>query len=221
MATEVRVPVLGESIVEATISKWLKKEGESVAAGEPIVELETDKVNLEVAAEQSGVLNAIVKGEGETVAIDDVLAMIGEGNGVVAPATNRQAAAAPAPVPNPTPEVAAVPEPQPATPAPAPAEAAETAATPVALKVAAENNVDISQVKGSGPGGRVTKEDVVSYILRNAPAPSAPVAAASDPPYAPAAGWPGSTAAPRGAPPRPWPSFPACSGRSANRCAGS
>ncbi|NJK81957.1 MAG: dihydrolipoyllysine-residue succinyltransferase, partial [Chloroflexaceae bacterium] len=111
MATEVRVPVLGESIVEATISKWLKKEGESVAAGEPIVELETDKVNLEVAAEQSGVLNAIVKGEGETVAIDDVLAMIGEGNGVVAPATNRQAAAAPAPVPNPTPEVQQCPNP--------------------------------------------------------------------------------------------------------------
>jgi 2-oxoglutarate dehydrogenase E2 component (dihydrolipoamide succinyltransferase) len=174
--SEIRVPTLGESIVEATVSKWLKQEGDQIATGEPIVELETDKVNLEVAAEQDGILSEIVKGEGDTVAIGDVLAKVGAGNGAEAP----QAAEAPQ---QQAPEEEAAPAPQQATerkPAPpnngqqaAPAEAAteeEMLATPVAIRVAAENNVDLRAVAGSGPGGRVTKEDVLGYLSQQAPA---------------------------------------------------
>jgi 2-oxoglutarate dehydrogenase E2 component (dihydrolipoamide succinyltransferase) len=174
--SEIRVPTLGESIVEATVSKWLKQEGDQIATGEPIVELETDKVNLEVAAEQDGILSEIVKGEGDTVAIGDVLAKVGAGNGAEAP----QAAEAPQ---QQEPEEEAAPAPQQATerkPAPpnngqqaAPAEAAteeEMLATPVAIRVAAENNVDLRAVAGSGPGGRVTKEDVLGYLSQQAPA---------------------------------------------------
>ncbi len=195
MAMEVRVPALGESIVEATISKWLKREGEAVGLGEPIVELETDKVNLEVAAEQAGVLVSIIKAEGETVAIDDLIATI-DGNGATA------APAPPAaPVAAPAPPVAAAPanghaaspppiEAAPAEPAPPPPPApVEVAATPTALKVAAENNIDINAVAGTGPGGRVTKEDVITHMLRLAQAAApAPVAipAPATPPAPPA-----------------------------------
>src|SRR6476469_9476836 len=78
MPTEIRVPALGESVVDATVAKWLKQEGEAIAAGEALVELETDKVNVEVPAEQPGVLDKIVKQEGETVGIGEVLAIVNE-----------------------------------------------------------------------------------------------------------------------------------------------
>ncbi|NJL05220.1 MAG: 2-oxoglutarate dehydrogenase complex dihydrolipoyllysine-residue succinyltransferase [Chloroflexaceae bacterium] len=180
MAMEVRVPALGESIVEATISKWLKREGEAVGLGEPIVELETDKVNLEVAAEQAGVLVAIIKAEGETVAIDDLIATIDGNGGATYPAPAAPVAAAPANGP------AASPPPIEATPAvPTPPDPVEVAATPTALKVAAENNLDINAVAGTGPGGRVTKEDVITHMLRlaqaTAPAPVAIPAPAAPP----------------------------------------
>ena len=213
MAMEVRVPALGESIVEATISKWLKREGETVGLGEPIVELETDKVNLEVAAEQAGVLVSIIKAEGETVAIDDLIATI-DGDGVAA------APAAPAAPPAaPANGHAASPPPVAATPAaPAPPAPVEVAATPTALKVAAENNIDINAVTGTGPGGRVTKEDVITHMLRMAQAeapapvaapapaaPPAPVAAAPAPVAIPAPAAPPTPAAPVAptAPPAP------------------
>lgn len=79
MSVEIKVPTLGESIVEATVGKWMKQEGEQVAAGEPLVELETDKVNMEVAATGAGVLRSIVKREGETVGIGELLALVGDG----------------------------------------------------------------------------------------------------------------------------------------------
>jgi 2-oxoglutarate dehydrogenase E2 component (dihydrolipoamide succinyltransferase) len=184
--SEIRVPTLGESIVEATVSKWLKQEGDQIATGEPIVELETDKVNLEVAAEQDGTLSEIVKGEGDTVAIGDVLAKVGAGDGAAPPAETPQASeAAPQQEPKeeaaPAPQQAEEPQATERKPAPpnngqqaAPAKAAseeEMLATPVAIRVAAENNVDLRAIAGSGPGGRVTKEDVLGYLNQQAPAP--------------------------------------------------
>jgi 2-oxoglutarate dehydrogenase E2 component (dihydrolipoamide succinyltransferase) len=194
MAHEIRVPALGESIVEATVAKWLKQAGEAVTAGETVVELETDKVNLEVAADAGGVMGAIVKGEGETVAIGDLLATIEAGNGA-APAPPAPAAEpAPAPVAEPT-----------AAPAAAPNGAGASApvavpASPVAQRIAAEQQVDLRQVQGTGPGGRVTKEDVLraagppaqpsTPVAPPAPAPTpapAPAARPTAPPAAPAA----------------------------------
>ncbi len=210
MAHEIRVPALGESIVEATVAKWLKQAGEAVAAGETVVELETDKVNLEVAADAGGVMGTIIKGEGETVAIGDLLATIEAGNGAApAPAAPAPAAAAePTPVAEPTPAAPAAPtpvaEPTPAAPAPAPttsngaAENAPTAihASPLAQRIASEQQVDLRQVTGTGPGGRVTKDDVLrmaqptSTAVAPAPAPApipTPAARPTAPPAAPAA----------------------------------
>lgn len=143
MAYEIRVPSLGESIVEATVARWLKREGEAVATGEPVVELETDKVNLEVAADQSGVLASIACPEGTTVAIGDLLGTI---------------------------EAGALPKvPPAAAPVAAPTPANEVMATPVAQKVAAEHAIDLRTVPGSGPGGRVTKEDVLRLVSSAGP----------------------------------------------------
>ncbi|WP_322489034.1 2-oxoglutarate dehydrogenase complex dihydrolipoyllysine-residue succinyltransferase [Chloroflexus sp.] len=149
MAYEIRVPSLGESIVEATVARWLKREGEAVATGEPVVELETDKVNLEVAADQSGILVSIACPEGTTVAIGDLLGTIEAGALPKAPP-------AAAPVAAPAPAVAATP-------------ATEVMATPVAQKVAAEHAIDLRTVPGSGPGGRVTKEDVLRLVSSAGP----------------------------------------------------
>jgi len=173
MPTEVKVPALGESIVEATISKWLKQEGDTVSNGEPLVELETDKVNLEVAAEQDGVLERILKGEGETVNIGDALCMIGAGNGAgqaTAPPAEQKPASQEQPSGNGKP--AAPAQPQPASAPAASTESAESTestasdvfATPVAQRVAAEHDLDIRKVPGSGPGGRITKEDVLGFL---------------------------------------------------------
>jgi 2-oxoglutarate dehydrogenase E2 component (dihydrolipoamide succinyltransferase) len=144
MAVEIRVPALGESIVEATVGKWLKRAGENVAAGEALVELETDKVNVEVTAEAAGVLGTIAKREGENVAIGDVLGTIEAADASAAPT------AAPAPA-----------ETQPAAPA-EDGRAAKAPVSPVAQRIAAEQGVDVRNIAGSGPGGRVTKEDVVA-----------------------------------------------------------
>jgi 2-oxoglutarate dehydrogenase E2 component (dihydrolipoamide succinyltransferase) len=176
--SEIRVPSLGESIVEAIVSKWLKQEGESVASGEPVVELETDKVNLEVAAEQDGTIESIAKPEGATVEIGDVLATLGAANGkqqAAAPAQEQQQEAPPQREPAPAQEAPPQREAAPAQTAAGNGQQAqqqseeEMLATPVALRMAADNNIDIRQVGGSGPGGRVTKEDVMLYIEQRAP----------------------------------------------------
>lgn len=175
MSTEVRVPTLGESIFEATISKWLKHEGDTVAAGEPLLELETDKVNIEVSAEHSGVLGTITRAEGDTVGVGDVVGVIQE-VGDQPPVTdghtslqrdtqrtNQQSAhkAPPQPPSQPAPQPVVVAT----SPQPVPASVAESVhATPLAQRFAAENNIDIQQVQGSGPSGRITKEDVISYM---------------------------------------------------------
>jgi 2-oxoglutarate dehydrogenase E2 component (dihydrolipoamide succinyltransferase) len=149
--TAIKVPPLGESIVEATVSRWLKKEGEAVAAGEALVELETDKINVEVPALASGVLTKQLAKEGEVVAVDQVLGELEEGAtaaAVPAPSATPAAVAAPAAAPTPA-----------ATPAPAAAGAAKV--SPAAQRVAAEQNVDLAKVTGTGRGGVVSKPDVI------------------------------------------------------------
>ena len=156
MAVEIRVPTLGESIVEATVGKWLKQVGDTVAAGETLVDLETDKVNVEVAAEQGGVLEQIVKSEGQNVGVGEVIGKIGTGASATASAPQNGAPAA-----APRQEAPALP----ATPVAAPPEQSDARTppiSPVARRIAAEQGVDVRAVAGSGPGGRVTKDDVAS-----------------------------------------------------------
>jgi len=158
MPTEIKVPDMGESVIDATITRWLRAAGEQVNTGDALVELETDKVSLEVSAPQPGVLQQILHQAGETVAVGDVLAYLGA-----------QGEAAP-------------PAPQLAAPA---AEAKR--ATPVAQRVAQDLGVDIQAVPTSGAGKRVTKEDVQSFAAQTAPAPApAPRPAAPAPQPAPA-----------------------------------
>jgi 2-oxoglutarate dehydrogenase E2 component (dihydrolipoamide succinyltransferase) len=157
MSIEIRVPTLGESIVEATVGKWQKQVGDTVAAGETLVDLETDKVNVEVAAEQGGVLEQIVKSEGQNVGVGEVIGTISAGASAAAsaPQSGNGAPAAVAPRQD-------APAP-PATPVAAPPEQPDSHTppiSPVARRIAAEQGVDVRAVAGSGPGGRVTKDDV-------------------------------------------------------------
>jgi 2-oxoglutarate dehydrogenase E2 component (dihydrolipoamide succinyltransferase) len=165
MATEIRVPTLGESVTEATIGRWFKKPGEPVKADEPLVELETDKVTLEVNAPAAGVLGDIVAKDGETVGPGAVLGSIVEGNG---------AGAAPAKA-APTPAPAKAEAPPPAKPAPAAKPAAAKDSGPAVARIAKESGVDPAAVPGSGKDGRVTKGDMLAAIASGASA--APAAA--------------------------------------------
>ncbi|MFK7903203.1 MAG: 2-oxoglutarate dehydrogenase complex dihydrolipoyllysine-residue succinyltransferase [Nitratireductor sp.] len=152
MATEIRVPTLGESVTEATIGTWLKKKGDAIAVDEPLVELETDKVSIEVPAPAAGVLAEISAQEGDTVEVNALLGLIGEGDG-----------AAPAPAPAKKEEAPAASS--------APASSAMPAA-PSAQKMMAEKGIDPANVAGSGKRGQVLKEDVMK-------AGSAPAVAAT------------------------------------------
>ena len=162
MATEIRVPTLGESVSEATIGRWYKKAGDVVKADEPLVELETDKVTIEVNAPASGVLAEIVAKDGETVAPGALLGQIAAGG----------AGAAPAPAP-----VAAAPV---AAPAPKAAPSAMPPA-PAAAKIAADNNLSTADIAGSGKRGQVLKGDVLAAVAAGpvvaAPTPLAPIVA--------------------------------------------
>jgi 2-oxoglutarate dehydrogenase E2 component (dihydrolipoamide succinyltransferase) len=164
VAVEIHVPELGESVADATVGRWLKQEGEAVKSGDPLVELETDKINFEVEAEQDGVLESISKGEGETVGVGEVIGTLGEGDGAEAPQETEEAeeeeAEAPAEAEQPEPEAE---------------EAAQEAdghremedgvrASPSVRKLAQEYEIDLGEVSGSGSGGRVTREDVERLI---------------------------------------------------------
>ena len=169
--TDIRVPTLGKSVTEATIGKWFKQAGDAVAVDEPLVELETDKVTIEVPAPAAGVLAEIAAKNGETVAVGALLGQIKEGAGAAAPAKPAAAKAAAAPPP------AAAPAP--AAPPPAAAKAAPSGmpAPPSVRKLATESGLDASTVPGSGKDGRVTKSDMMAAIERAAASPM-PVAAA-------------------------------------------
>ncbi len=168
--TNIVVPTLGESVSSATVARWLKKAGDAVAADEPLVELETDKVTVEVNAPVAGVITAIAADTGAEVLPGAVLGSIEAGAAAAA-----KPAAAPAPAPKPA-----------AAPAPAPAAASAHAPLPAAAKMIAETGVSAAAMgAGTGKDGRITKGDVLAYLAQPAAAPApAPAARASRPPEA-------------------------------------
>jgi len=162
MSTNIVVPELGESVVEARVAKWLKKQGDQVSVGEPLVELETEKIDLEVSADRAGVLSSIKHEEGADVKVGEVLAVLEESANGSAPAAK-------------APETPAVEEPKVEVAA---AKGVDKKATPTAKNVAKDQKVDLGNVEGSGSGGRVTKGDVLKAASPSpAPAPQAPAQA--------------------------------------------
>jgi 2-oxoglutarate dehydrogenase E2 component (dihydrolipoamide succinyltransferase) len=166
MAIEIRVPTLGESITEATVGKWFKKAGDSVQADEPLVELETDKVTLEVNAPSPGVLSEIVAETGQTVAIGALLGQVAAGAATPAPARVPAAAAKPA--------LESAPAVATATPPSSPAARTAMPPAPAAAKIAAEDKIDLASITGSGKRGQVLKGDVLAAVAAaQAPVPVA------------------------------------------------
>lgn len=179
MAIEITVPTLGESVADATVARWIKTTGDAVAADEPVVELETDKVTLEVPAPAAGTLGEILAAEGATVEVGASLAMLNEGAAPAAPAP--EAPAKPAQAKS-APASPAPASPAPATPAPvsaAPAAASAAAGMPLSpavRRLVEENNLNPAAIRGTGVDGRLTKADVLAH-MKGAPAASAPAAA--------------------------------------------
>lgn len=165
MATDVTVPTLGESVSEASVIQWFKQVGEAVGKDEPLVELETDKVTIEVPSPVAGALAEIVAGDGAEVEVGALLCRINEG------AAGSEAAPANAPAPAPA-AAAPAPTPAPAAPAPAPAPASNDTLSPAVAKLIAENNLDAAKIPATGPKGNLTKEDVQNFLKAPAPAPA-------------------------------------------------
>ncbi|UGY90978.1 2-oxoglutarate dehydrogenase, E2 component, dihydrolipoamide succinyltransferase [Streptomyces gobiensis] len=210
--TDVVLPALGESVTEGTITRWLKQVGEEVAEDEPLLEVSTDKVDTEIPAPTSGTLQEILVGEDETAEVGSRLAVIGKGAPAQAPApaepAPKPAEPAPAPAPEPAPKPAAeapaapgpvtpaeAPAPAPAAPGPTPAAAPAAPApggegayvTPLVRKLASESGVDLAEVKGTGVGGRIRKQDVIAAAeAAEAAKTQPPAAAAPAAPKAPA-----------------------------------
>ncbi len=202
MPTDIIMPQMGESIVEGTITKWLKKPGDKVQRDEPLFEISTDKVDAEIPAPASGVLQEIKVTEGTTVGVNTIVGTIAvDGESAATPAK------APAPAPAAEKPAATKTEEKKSTPAPQPAPPAheedeETRSSPLVRKIAREHGVNLSQVSGTGLGGRITKQDILSFIESQgsqpahvgtdafvrpaAPAAAAPTAAPSRPPAPPA-----------------------------------
>ena len=169
MAIEITVPTLGESVADATVARWIKTTGDAVAADEPVVELETDKVTLEVPAPAAGTLGEILAAEGATVEVGASLAMLNEGAAPAAPAPEAPAKSAPAK------SAPATPAPSPAAPAAA-SVAAGMPLSPAVRRLVEENNLNPAAIRGTGVDGRLTKADVLAH-MKGAPAASAPAAA--------------------------------------------
>jgi 2-oxoglutarate dehydrogenase E2 component (dihydrolipoamide succinyltransferase) len=187
--TNIVVPELGESVVEARVARWLKKEGDHVEVGEPVVELETEKIDLEVNAERGGVLASIKHKVGDDVKIGEVLAVLDESASAPAaqPSGNGAKSPQPAPAASPAqPAATAAPAPSassapPAAPVPLAQPASDTRATPTARRIAEDHDVNLASIQGSGAAGRVMKQDVEKAITPAAkpasgPAPAAPSA---------------------------------------------
>jgi pyruvate dehydrogenase E2 component (dihydrolipoamide acetyltransferase) len=207
--TDVVMPQMGESIVEGTLTKWLKKQGEHVERDEPLFEISTDKVDTEIPSPAAGTLSEVLVEEGKTVGINTVVARISDGAGEAAAPGKPAEAAAPAKAEEPAkdaeptksapaPAKKAAEPPAPPTPA-APAPAAEPATgqpdepgegagplSPLVRRMARENNIDLSRVKGTGAGGRITKQDLEAHQAQTPATPAAPSAPIEKPP-APAA----------------------------------
>ncbi|TPL74679.1 2-oxoglutarate dehydrogenase complex dihydrolipoyllysine-residue succinyltransferase [Mesorhizobium sp. B2-3-13] len=183
MATEIRVPTLGESVTEATVGKWFKKVGDAIAADEPLVELETDKVTVEVPAAAAGTLGEISVKEGETVGVGALLGSI-SGGGAAAPATRPQAVAqASSPDAAQTTKQAAAETAKVAGDA-GPVEPRTMPPAPAAAKLIAENNLSVDQLSGSGKRGQVLKGDVLDAISKGAPSQPAETPKAAPAPVA-------------------------------------
>jgi pyruvate dehydrogenase E2 component (dihydrolipoamide acetyltransferase) len=211
--TDVVMPQMGESIVEGTLTKWLKKPGDKVERDEPLFEISTDKVDTEIPAPAAGTLAEILVEEGQTVGINTVVARLDEGGGATAAAPAPAASAEPPAPPvqeaaAPTPAAKQAEEPTKPAPTPAPVAPAAPAApaapvestsplSPLVRKMARDSNIDLSKVKGTGAGGRITKQDMDAYIAQGS-APETPVApaapAAPTAPVAPAAAAPSELA---------------------------
>jgi len=196
--TDVVMPQMGESIVEGTLTKWLKKAGERVERDEPLFEISTDKVDTEIPSPAAGTLAEIMVEEGKTVGINTVVGRIDEAGGAAQASAQAQPKQAPAAAAPPPPAPAA-PAPPPPTAAPEPAELGPL--SPLVRKMAREMNVDLAQVRGTGAGGRITKQDMEAYIAQRGQAPAAPAAAAPAPVQAPVqAPSPAAPLPPAGAP---------------------
>lgn len=176
-ATEVLMPQMGESITEGTLTKWLKKVGDSVTRDEPIFEISTDKVDAEIPSPAAGILSEIRVQEGQTVTINTVVAVIGGGSS--APAAAPSAAPAPAPAVPPS----ATPAATPAVSAPAASVGETPRSSPLVRKIASENNIDLRSIPGTGASGRITKQDILGH-LQGTPAPIAPTPAVTPTPAA-------------------------------------
>ena len=221
---EITLPQLGETVTEGTITRWFKKVGDTIAADEPLFEVSTDKVDTEVPSPIAGTLTEIRVAEGETVAVGTVIAVVGGAGAAPAPAP--VATPAPAPVVTPAPAPVATPAPAPVvTPAPVATPAPVPVVTPAPAPVAAQSNkllspvvrrlvndhgINIDALQGTGPGGRITREDVLDYIDRNGlaaqatPAPVAtPTPIASHAPVQAPVSAPAPAPAPAPAAPRP------------------
>jgi pyruvate dehydrogenase E2 component (dihydrolipoamide acetyltransferase) len=190
---DVVMPQMGESIVEGTLTRWLKKPGDKVERDEPLFEISTDKVDTEIPSPASGTLGEILVQEGATVGVNTVVGRISDGASPGAPAAPPAQAAAPQAAPPPPPPSQPPAQAAPAQAAPPPPQAAAPAAgappaeepgplSPLVRKMARENNIDLSQVRGTGAGGRITKQDLENYIAARAQAAPAQAAPQAPPP---------------------------------------
>jgi pyruvate dehydrogenase E2 component (dihydrolipoamide acetyltransferase) len=201
MPTDIIMPQMGESIVEGTITKWLKKPGDKVQRDEPLFEISTDKVDAEIPAPASGVLQEIKVTEGTTVGVNTVVGTIAADGEAAAP-PSKAAPAAPAPQARAEKKEerkpAAAPTPAPTPSAPQPQQSAEdeeARSSPLVRKIAREHGVSLSQIPGTGLGGRITKQDITAFIERQSSAPAAASAPASQPAAASATSRPAAPAA--------------------------
>ena len=190
---EVKLPQLGETVTEGTITKWFKKLGDAVALDEPLFEVSTDKVDTEVPSPVAGILTEMRAKEGDTIPVGAVIAVVGDAGAAPAPAPVAAPAAAPVAAPTPEPAPAAAPT---VVVAAASSSGDAPLLSPVVRRLISENNLDVAKIAGSGPGGRITREDVLALIDAQAgksiPAPAAapapaPVAAKAAPAPAPKA----------------------------------
>jgi pyruvate dehydrogenase E2 component (dihydrolipoamide acetyltransferase) len=212
MPTDIIMPQMGESIVEGTITKWLKKPGDKVQRDEPLFEISTDKVDAEIPAPASGVLQEIKVTEGTTVGVNTVVGTIavdGEAAAAKSAAPSAKPAAAPSAPPKEEKKAAPAPPPMPAPPAAAHDEEDEARSSPLVRKIAREHGISLSQIKGTGLGGRITKQDIQQFIDNQGSQPShAEAAARAVPPTRSEAEpslAPSPSAPPRPAAPAPYP----------------
>jgi len=185
MPTNVVMPQMGESVAEGTVTKWLKKVGEQIGRDEPLFEISTDKVDAEIPSPAAGILSQILVKENETVAVNTVVAVIdGEGAGVAAAAAEAKeevaAPAAPAAALPPTPGVTAS-APTAAAGPPAPTAPADVRSSPLVRRIAHDYQVDLTQVQGTGLGGRISKRDILAYVEQRQSAAAGRAAAAQRP----------------------------------------